>query len=155
MTLRKKIGQLSVWKAGVLILLTFSLLIFGIEEIFMSRVFNLLDRGITHFEMVFKDDAKDIDRDYENFNEREIYDKAQSEINREYIEESVTETTQEYNCNIKKRINNLEKLLALPYAQNNKGAHDGTIKEIELNRKFLDKAIVKGNFDSSLCKDAV
>lgn len=71
MRIRENIGRLAVWKAAVILFLLISIFLMGIEELFVSRIFNLIDRSINHFERIFNEESNEIDQDFKQFNEQQ------------------------------------------------------------------------------------
>jgi hypothetical protein len=63
MTLREKIGKCAIWKAAIVLLLIFTFLIVGIEEVFVSRVFNVFNRMLVYFEKEKKQDADEWEKE--------------------------------------------------------------------------------------------
>jgi hypothetical protein len=69
MTIREKIGKLPVWKVAIVLILLFTFLIAGIEEIFVSRVFYVMDRMITAFEKEKKEENDEWEKEEKRFAE--------------------------------------------------------------------------------------
>lgn len=63
MSLREKIGNAPVWKVAIVVILVVALMGVAIEEIFVSRVFYVLDKGISYFEKQKKIDDDEWEQD--------------------------------------------------------------------------------------------
>lgn len=153
MSLRESIGKLPIWKAVMILLIIFFFMLVGIEEIFVSRIFSILERSIVHFEKVFKEEAKEVDSDYQKFNERQEYDSAVSALNSFEMFEHHRTPRQEYFCGYKTINNKLEKFYDLAYVKRNEFVRTWITQQIVENKKMMDKAIDKGEFDPSKCKE--
>jgi hypothetical protein len=66
MSIKEKIGHYPVWKAVLILLIGVFIMGAIIEEIFISRVFQVFDKMITHFEKQKKEDLDDLDEDIKN-----------------------------------------------------------------------------------------
>lgn len=62
MSIRESIGKMPVWKAMLGFLLILFFCIVGIEELFVSRIFNLLEKSITYFEKEKKQELSDYEK---------------------------------------------------------------------------------------------
>jgi hypothetical protein len=64
MSLRERIGNKPVWKVAIVVILAFAFMLLAIEEVFVSRIFLVLDSTISHFEKQKKieDDEWEKDR---------------------------------------------------------------------------------------------
>lgn len=150
MTPKEKILKLPVWKAGVLFLLIGMIILFSIEEIFISRIFNIFDKKITHFEKVFKEEVSEYDRDYQENKEWQAYKDAESDIMRLEFQSDLT--SQSNNC-VWAKLNKLrEKLLDMPYVQKNPETKQRIIKMINDNKNYISAAIKDHRFDPSRCE---
>lgn len=70
----EKFLQLPVWKVFILIAIIFTMLMATIEELFISRVFGLMDKSITHFEKIKAEEIDELEEDSRDFNRREKED---------------------------------------------------------------------------------
>lgn len=125
----------------------------GIEEIFVSRIFNILERSIINFEKVFKEESKEVDNDFQKFNERQEYDSAVSALNSFEMFELHRTPRQAYLCGHKVINQKLEKFYDLAYVKRNEFVRNWITKQIVDNKKMLNQAIAKGEFDPVLCED--
>lgn len=74
MTFRERIGKFPVWKAAIVSILIFVFLLAAIEEIFVSRVFSIMDKSILYFEREKKKESDEWEKD----------EKANAEFNKKW-----------------------------------------------------------------------
>lgn len=150
MTPKEKILKLPIWKAGVLFLLIGMFVLFSIEEIFISRIFNIFDKKITHFEKVFKEEKSEYDRDYQENKEWQAYKDAELDIMRLEFQSDLT--SQSNNCVWAKQNKLRQKLLDMPYVQKNPDTKQRIIKMINDQKIVVRDAIKDHRFDPSKCE---
>jgi hypothetical protein len=153
MNIRERIGQLTAWKVFLVVILALMIALLAVEKIFISKVFNLIDHTIDRFELVFKNENKEIDDDYKNFNEEEEYNRARSEINAMYIKEWMGDPKQVYVCSIQRRVSKMRKLLELPYVQHRQYITENWNHEITSYQIWINKYVDEGLFDPEKCMD--
>jgi len=112
MSLREKIMKLPIWKAVILVFFIGFLFIAVLEELFISKIFSVMNGMITRFEKTEKEEKKDWDayeKSYEAFNKKSHDDFEESWKKSE--EESKRRTIKEY-CNEISKIESQNKLLS-------------------------------------------
>lgn len=72
MSVREKLMKMPVWKVVIIIILSLSILIVVVEELFISRVFHFIGHIVSVLEVQSKDDASDWKETKELSNELEI-----------------------------------------------------------------------------------
>jgi len=73
MTFREKIGKWPIWKAALVMLLILAFFFAALEEIFVSRVFYIMDKTISYFEKEKKKESEEWEKDeksYAEFNKK-------------------------------------------------------------------------------------
>lgn len=112
MSLRVKMMKLPVWKAVILIFFIGFLFMAVVEELFISKVFSVMNGMITRFEQTEKEEKKDwnsYEKSYEAFNKKSHDDFEESWKKSE--EESKQRTIKEY-CNEIYKIESQNKVLS-------------------------------------------
>lgn len=152
MTMKEKILMLPAWKAGIIFLLMSMLILFALEEVFLSKIFNLFDRQITYFENTFKEEASEYDRDYQENQEREAYHEVESNILKLEFE-FVTDFTEQWDNCRRVKINKLRhQEFDLPYVKKDADTKERIIQEIKHDQTLIDDAIKNNRFDPSKCE---
>lgn len=155
MNIREKVGQLPAWKAGLLVMLSVGLIVIGVEEYCINKIFSVMIKFVTNFEVQFDDDIKDMEDDYKEFNETQEYDKAKSDLLRFKLNQKTdgANHTQEFYCAYLTMNRKLESLYNLTYVKHHDETRQSIALEIEQNKKFITAASDKEIFDISQCED--
>lgn len=161
MSLRKKIGQMPAWKAGLLALLTFGLIIIGVEEYFINKVFSVMNNMATNFEREFAEDDKDYEDSYKKdendrgFNNlRWNIDSLQStSFSLRTLHEETAEKHQKLVCLYSLMIKKLEKLKNFNYPKNTPNVAKGIEEEISRYKESIEEEMRLGTFAVSNCKE--
>lgn len=150
MTIREKMLKLPVWKAGLIVLLIAMFISIGIEELFISKVFHILDKSITHFDKVFKEESNEVDRDYRDFKEQQAYDSAESKVN-ELIFGNPDFSHQGIACNAVKANKILSSMTEFPAAKKHDYLRNRIDERINENKKIIDQYTQDKSFNPSKC----
>lgn len=153
MKIQEEMGNLPVWKVVIIFLLAISLLFFVVEELFIGRIFSVLNKGITHFEKIAKEEKDEIDRDYDEFDEKEAYDHAMYEINGMMMNnyQFIDKPRYMRTCNVLLMQKKLEKLYELPFVKKRDYVQGLLASRINLIKKEIDSEIEKYHFDPDKC----
>lgn len=152
MNIREQIGKMPIWKALVIIFLAFTFMAIIFEEIVLSKITHLFDKSITQFDKTFKEESNEVKNDYQSFDERQEYDKAESDINSMILtERHVDLSNQDYVCFYKKLNRELTKLYTLAYTKHHPSTHQYITDYINRNNKFMEEMAAKGAFDAKKC----
>lgn len=134
MSLREKIMNLPAWKAVILIFFIIILFMAIVEELFISKIFSIMNGMITRFEQTEKEEKKDWDayeKSYEAFNKKSHDDFAESW--KKIEEESKRRSIKEYCIEISD-IESQNKLLSEMKSKNYKKPREPIIREWEKER---------------------
>src|SRR5262249_8548952 len=124
--------------------------LFAMEEIVINRIFNMFDKNITHFEHVFKEEASEYEKDYQERKEQEAYDQAESNIHQ--LEFGSNFTSQWENCRRVKQNSLRQQEFDLPYVKKHPAVKEWTIKDINRTQRYIDEAIKNKEFDPTKCE---
>jgi len=152
MNLRERIAKMPAWKAAVIALFMMGMLMIGIEEVFISKVFGLMNHVINNMDKQFKDDVDDMTSDFKKFKEQEEYDKAESDIRSFEIYDHHISPHQDYVCGYEIINNKLEKYYGLAYIKHHDSVRQWVDKRIAQNKKFIQEQTSNGSFDPLKCK---
>ncbi len=150
MNIREKVLKLPVWKAGVIVFLMAMFISIGVEELFISKVFHILDKSLTHFDTVFKEESNEVDRDYRNFKEQQAYDSAESKVN-ELIFGNPDFSHQGIACNAVKANKILSSMAEFATAKKHNYLRNRIDERINENKKRIDQYTQDKSFDPSKC----
>ncbi len=81
----KTVSKMQAWKFFLMLFIVFSFVIFGIEELVVSRVFHFMNGLVTQFQKNDQNDRADMDNDFKEAAEKiEKIKKAHSDPNAPY-----------------------------------------------------------------------
>jgi hypothetical protein len=94
MSLYEKFLKMPVWKVLIIIAMVFFMFMVMIEELFIGRVFSLMDKGATYFEKIKAEDLDDLEEDRRDFARRqkednERYQKSIAEQNEKFRKDDI------------------------------------------------------------------
>jgi len=153
MSVREKIGKMPVWKAATVSLLAIFFLVAGVEKVFVSRVFNFMNSTVTTFEKEKQDDLDDLEEMDRNFEERQGYDRAESDLSTFDMEQHMSLPQQVLVCGRATMIKKLENFFQLAYVKRHPGTQKYITERIESEKQYIADQIKTGDFDPSVCKD--
>ena len=143
--------EMPVKKAVVLIVLAILFLMFSIQTLFINQVFSIINRSITHFERMAKNDEQELDKDLREVNEEIVYDRARSAHETEYLNLRSDAPPQAKGCFNWKSIKQFEAMLTLPYVKHQQIARSAVERQLRESREAVNQAVVKHEFDPTLC----
>lgn len=143
--------EMPVKKAVVLVVLSILFLMFAIQSLFINKIFSIINRSITHFEHIAKDDKRELDKDLREVNEEIAYDRARSAHETEYLNLRSDAPPQAKGCFHWNSIKQFEAMLTLPYVKHQQFARAAVERQLRESREAVNQAIAKHEFDPTLC----
>tara|TARA_R110000868_G_scaffold277858_5_gene537651 strand:+ start:725 stop:1195 length:471 start_codon:yes stop_codon:yes gene_type:complete len=141
----------SVKKAAVLSICAILFMMYLIQSVFVNQVFSAINRNITQFENIFKQDVIEMNEDARKFDEQRAYDNQMSEHNTDRLNLSILATQQEVGCFHEKNIARFEAMKSLAYVKRSESARRLVEFELKESRDMMNTINKTHLFDSSLC----
>ena len=155
MKIKEAIMEMPVKKAAVLAACSIIFLMFVVQSLFVNQVFSIINRTITGFERIAKDDARELDKDLRETNEQMAYDAQMTAHNTDYLNLSILATPQEKGCYHVKNIKRFEAMQSMAFVKHYDAASRSVEYELGQSRKAIKEGIEKHEFDPALCKEVV
>lgn len=152
---REKIEKMPVWQAFLIVIMLVGFMIMMMEHYVINKAFSLMNHVVSKMEKTFKEDDQELLNDYKEFDERQAYDRAQSELISFDMKYGLhaSEVKQPYYCEYVIKNKKIEKLYDLPYAKHHAWVHESISKSIAWNKKMIEEGSKKYKFDPTQCKD--
>lgn len=144
-----------VKKAALLVVCAVLFLMFIVQTLFINQIFSIINRDITHFERLFKQDEIEHNNDLREFDEHHAYDMQMSAHNNEQFHMTNFAPNQDRGCYYLKNIKRFEAMQAMPYVKYTEAARHLVEFELKESRDALKLALEKNEFDPALCKPVV
>lgn len=152
MKFKEAFMEMPVRKAAVLVVCTILFLMFIVQTLFVNQVFYIINRNITHFEQLFKQDDIEHNKDLREFDEHYAYDMQMSAHNAEQFHMTNFAPDQERGCYYIRNIKRFEAMRAMTYVKHTEAVRLLVENELKESRDALKVALAKHEFDPALCK---
>lgn len=149
------IMEMPVKKVAIVVVCAVIILIFLVQALFVNQVFSIINRNITHFDQLFKQDEIEHNKDLREFDEHHAYDMQMSAHNDEQFHMTNFAPHQERGCYFLKNIKRFEAMQAMAYVKHTETARHLVEFELKESRDALKVALEKHEFDPALCKPVV
>lgn len=151
MKLYNAIMEMPVKKVAVIAICTFLVLMFMAQSLFVNQVFSIINRSITNFENIAKDDDNEFNKDMREFDEHRAYDAQMSAHNSDRLNLSILASPQEKGCFHEKTVKRFETMQSMAYVKHSEAARSNVEFELKESRDAIKTAIAKHEFNPSLC----
>jgi hypothetical protein len=155
MKFKEAFMEMPVRKAVVLVVCTVLFLMFIVQTLFVNQVFSIINRNITHFDQLFKQDDKEHNKDLREFDEHYAYDMQMSAHTDEQFHMTNFAPPQERGCYYIRNIKRFEAMQAMAYVKRTEPVRQLVESELKESRDALKVALAKHEFDPALCKPVV
>ena len=152
MTIKEAILAMPVKKAAVIAVCVILLILFLVQSLFINQVFSIINRSVTHFERIAKEDTDDMNKDFSEFDERRAYDLQITDHNSDRLQLSINASPQEEGCYHLKNIKRFETMQSLAYVKHSNIARDNIESELRESRDAIKTLEAKHEFNPALCK---
>lgn len=145
--------DLPVLKTIIIIIISAMIISLIVKEIVFNQVLKTISAKTQQFSIIFSDDKKDMEKDYNSFKERQEYDALDSEITSAYIHQPLSSKSEDFMCYLNKRIGLLQKKLTLKHVKRNPALADLIKNEIQIDQKSLQEINKNKLFNPASCKE--
>jgi hypothetical protein len=157
MTIKEKIGNMAAWKVALILMVSVGCIVIGIEHYFVNKAFSFMNGMTSHLEQQFKEDDDDMEQGFKDFEEKEVYERADSKLTQfegEIWDTFTHKTDQERYCLYLISNQTLKGMQELPYAKHHDYIRKSLTDSISRNMKKMEEGMKKGEFDPAKCKDS-
>jgi hypothetical protein len=155
MKFKEAFMEMPVKKAVVLVVCTILFLMFIVQTLFINQVFSIINRNITHFGQLFKQDEIEHKKDLSEFDEHHAYDMQMWAHTSEQFHMTNFAPHQDRGCYYIRNIKRFEAMQAMAYVKHTQAARELVEFELKESRDALKVALEKHEFDPALCKPVV
>ncbi len=155
MNLIENIKKMPLWKVALGVMLVAGTFVMLVEHYMVSKAFSIMNHAVTQMEKTFKEDDQELLDDYKEFDERQVYDRAKSDLLSFEIAYSrrANEVKQPSYCEYVIKNQKIEKWYDFAYAKHHAWVHDAISNSIAWNKKMIEEGMKEDKFDPSQCKD--